>query len=82
MCDVECDVGYDQPTETNEYEECGPQSNWMWTFQERKEHVMPCMGMLGPYFWTVSIQYINSFGHLHIYSMSLIFKVNHAVKLL
>lgn len=45
-CEVQCDAGYEHIQPPMAYEECGPSTNWTWSFQLSNRHIMPCVGKL------------------------------------
>merc|ERR1712168_649095 len=43
QCDVRCNKGYDFPSENNDYENCGPSTDYDWTFEKREEKIKACV---------------------------------------
>jgi hypothetical protein len=46
FCQVKCDDGFEHPERINLYERCGPETGFIWTFQQdRNDSILePCIG--------------------------------------
>ena len=43
-CQLKCNQGYDFLERPNVFEECGPNSNWEWSYQVASRDIPPCVG--------------------------------------
>ena len=41
-CQIKCDAGYDHVVRVNNFEECGPSTNWLWTHSLLNRDILPC----------------------------------------
>lgn len=42
-CSVKCNPGFEHIVRTNEYEECGPSTNWLWSHELQGSEILPCV---------------------------------------
>ncbi len=43
-CEVKCNWGYDHLTKPNDFEQCGPSTNWTWSYINSGTSVPECIG--------------------------------------
>lgn len=47
-CEVKCNPGFEHLVRTNEFEECGPSTNWLWSHETDQTPLMPCVASFYP----------------------------------
>ena len=43
-CKVQCNPDFEHAIRPNEYEECGPATNWHWSHEVEDKPILPCVG--------------------------------------
>ena len=54
-CEVKCNPGYEHSLRNNEFEECGPSTNWRWSYEVSETPLLDCVGKWWVVFKTSSI---------------------------
>ena len=44
-CQVRCNLGYEHLEDTNMFEICGPDTNWLWSYQIDQRDIPSCIGL-------------------------------------